>query len=233
MRKFLLIILATFGYVGVGVSQASLTEIKRNIYQNLNSSVNQNYIRLINEGMTEDVTNKYYAYEDWTRIKVESVEGDIVEIDSANYHIHDDIILFINDGEMFILFPDQIDRVYANNDTYVTYKNDENEYGYYSILTEGKFQLLKKHYVKKEKVNNHPMGITGGGPQEYKYRKKYKYFYFDVLRDRLLPVPRKKKDLIKIFSRNKSKMINYARDNKLNSKSEGDLISLFSYYNQL
>lgn len=100
------------------ISQSSLTEIKRNIFQDLNSSVNQNYIRLINEGMTEDVQNEFYAFPQWVEFKVKSKDGDNVVLDSANYHIYDDIMLFLYIGELFYLFPEQVDRIYVGDKTY-------------------------------------------------------------------------------------------------------------------
>ena len=230
MRRVITISLLCFAQALI--SQSSLTEIKRNIYQNLNSSVNQNYIRLINEGMTSDGSNEYFAFEDWTEFQVESQEGDLINLDSANYHIHDDIMLFIDEGAMFFLFPEQVDRIYADDMVFTSYKHEKNKYNYFEILAQGEFQLLKKYKVIKERVVDNPLGITHG-TQEYTFKRKPEYYYYDVIKEQINRVPKKKKDLIRIFKKNKSKMLDFARLNKLNSKSEEDLITLFDYYNQL
>jgi hypothetical protein len=186
----------------------------------------------MNEGMTGDVDNDFYAFKDWVSVRVESISGEMVSIDSANYHIYDDLMLFVHKGQLFLIYPDQINRIYAENKTFTSYKNEDNNYNYFEIIAEGEFQLLKKYKIAKEKVMDNPMGISHGN-QEYKYTQKANFYYYNTLKDEIAAVPKKKNELIKIFSRNKSKMLNFARDNKLNSKSETDLIKMFNYYNQL
>ncbi len=214
------------------IAQSSLTEIKRNIYQDLNSSVNQNYVRLINEAKTKDVQNEFYAFSEWVEFEVLSKDGDTIFLDSANYHIYNDMMLFLSEGKLYYLYPEEANKISVQDKTYTAYRSDEKESGYYELLVDGAIQLLKKYKVSKEKIVNHPMGITHG-QSDYKYRIKSEFYYNDTLKNKVNHVPRKKKNLMKIFSRKRNRMIAFAKENKLNNKSEEHLVKLFSYYNQL
>ena len=215
------------------LSQESLTEIKRNIFQNLNSSVNQNYIRLINEGATDNEGQADFAFPNWVKFNFESKDGDSYVLDSANYHFSDDLMLFINKGKLFHLFPAEVKRIDAEGLTYVPYPSaDNNQLGYYELLIDGELQLLKKYKLIKEKVMDNPLGISHSN-QKYKITRKPLFYYYNSQRKRIQEVPKKKKDLIKIFTKNRSKMLSYAKGNGLNSKSESDLVLLFTHYNEL
>ena len=46
-------------------------------------------------------------------------------------------------------------------------------------------------------------------------------------------LPKNKKKLIGIFTKDRNRMVQYARDNNISMKSETDLINMFDYYNQI
>ena len=216
------------------ISQSAETEVKRNIFLDLNSSVNQNYIRLLNESAAlGNSNNLYFAFEDWTPIDVYSKKGDHIRIDSANYHMHDDVMFFKNKGNLSYLFPQEIEKIETHGITYIALKDARStKYLYYELLVDGDYKLLKKQELVKKKVNDHPMGITHT-PNEYKLVLKSKYLYHSSKNNNVEELPRKKNKLIKIFARNRNRMVQYARESDLSPKSEEDLIRLFQFYNVL
>ena len=223
---FALILSSVFGY-----SQASLDIIKRETYTNVNNTANQNYIRLFNKEGDRLSKNEFFAFNDWKKIKVLSKEKETLVIDSANYHFIDERMLFIKDGQLNYLFPREVDRIFVDDAVYIPVKlRDKTEYKYYELLVDGDLRLLKKHEVRKERVSNHPMGISHG-PQKTKVKIVQKFYYHDTKKGELSKLPSNKKKIIKIFKKNKKRMLQYAKKHSISTNSQEDLVKLFSHYN--
>lgn len=232
--RYLIILIIVF-ISGLGFGQASLNDLKFNVFQNLNSSVNQNYIRLLNESATADDKEANFEFDDWTNFEVYAKSGESMMLDSANYHIPDETMFFKLDGRLYYLYPNQVDYILVDDRKFISKKigdGSKTKYKYYELLVEGEMNLLKDKILEKKKINNHPMGVSHG-VQEYKLIDKVKYYYCSNDDNDIEEVPGSKKNFIKIFKRNKNRMIQFARSNDISTKSEDDLIRMFSYNNQI
>ncbi len=230
MRLTIFLFLATSQFV---IGQAALNDLKFNIYQNLNSSVIQNYIRQLNEAETFEDSEFIFEYDDWQKAYVIAKNGEAVEIDSANYHLRDANIFFMREGQMYFLYPEKLESVKFNDKTFVPVKanmGNKKPYDYFERLVNGELILLKHKRILQKKVNDHPMGISSG-IEKMKSYAKYKLYYCDKEYDELKEVPRKKMEFIRIFKRDRNRMIQYAKENDISTKHEPDVIKMFIHYN--
>ena len=58
-------------------------------------------------------------------------------------------------------------------------------------------------------------------------------FFYQIDDKEILVLPRKKQDVLKLFSEKSNDIQNYAKKNRLSFKDKEDLIQLFKYYNTL
>jgi hypothetical protein len=233
MRYYLIVAISVIAFSLQ--SQTSLDDVKFNIFQNLNSSVNQNYIRLLNEAERLDERQLVFEFDDWQQAKLITQSDEEVLIDSCNFNIKDQTMFFQRKGSLYFLYPSQMKTIFFNEREFIPLpeSNTPNSgFSYYEILSEGDINLLKYKSLEKKKVNNHPMGISSG-IDKYKYSEKIKFYYSRNEYRKLELVPRNKKNFIKIFQRDRNRIVQYARENNISPKSEKDLKAIFDYYNSL
>ncbi len=233
MRYIIIFILFFISNSNYG--QAALHDLKLNVFQNLNSSVNQNYIRLLNESASGNDTEANFEFDDWTNFEVFAKSGGSMMLDSANYHISDETMFFNLDGRLYYLYPNQVDYILVDNRKFISKKiggGSKTKYKYYEVLVEGEMNLLKNKSLERKKINNHPMGVSHG-VEEYELKEKVKYYYCTLDDKEAIDVPSSKKNFIKIFKRNRNSMVQFARTNNISTKSEADLIRMFTYNNQI
>lgn len=218
-------------------SQASLDDLKFNVFQDLNSTANQNYIRLMNEQERGEENSQSFLFDNWKKSTVTSKEGEVLELDSLNFHIEDQNMFFMKNGKMYFLFPAVIENIRVEDRYFTAIQNQNSEksgnaYQFYEVLVSGQLKLLKKYEIEKRKLNNHPMGISSG-IEKYDYYSKAKLYYANDKLSLVEELPRSRKNIIKIFKRNRNRMVEYARENNASPKSEADMIGMFSYYNSI
>ena len=81
-------------------SQASLDDLKFNVFQDLNSTANQNYIRLMNEQERGEENSQSFLFDNWKKATVTSKKGEVLELDSLNFHIEDQNMFFMKNGKI-------------------------------------------------------------------------------------------------------------------------------------
>ncbi len=97
---------------------------------------------------------------------------------------------------------------------------------YYQVLEEGKATLLKqlKKTIDEEKPFNSATVIR-------RYETEKSYFLFTG--NSMLPLKRKKEDLLNVLADQNEKVDEFIRINKLNLKSDDHLAKIIQYYNTL
>jgi len=227
MRLILVFLFCISGLFG----QASLDDTKFQLFRNVHSSVNQNYFRLLNEGETAD--NRFIPFEfaDWSGTTIHPREGEPIRIDSANIHVDDELLVFLREGKMFFIYPEKLEYAQFGANIYIPVRNgDQNKYAYMQLLVDGPMQLLRKKYFEKRKINNHPMGISTG-IEKYKFDERHRLYYYDKEKETLDELPRKKKEFIRLFKRDRNRMVEFARNNNISTRNENDVIRMFEFYN--
>lgn len=229
--KFKLLILLLLPVLGF--SQVAKNEMNRQIFGNPFSAAHQNYFRAMSSNNELVKQDKYFLYSDWSSVEVLDKNNNLTLIDSCNYYIPENKFLFFKDGALFVLYPSHVSKVNVEGDTWSSCKEVEKKKGtqelFCQVLVEGPISLFKKYEVKEKRVSNNPMGIADVSKVEIIQKST---FYYSK-NGKIEKLPKKKKDLAKIFTGFKTKMIKYADQNKLSSKKEKDLIALFNYYAHL
>lgn len=227
--------LLLFVFVGTITAQESLDALKLFVYPGRNDYVMQNYIRLLNEMEQPNSDMKEFRFDEWQSAKVVSNEDEIVQLDSVNFHINDETMFFMREGNMYFLYPDKVKMVSFEDEIFVPFKSDldkNHPFKFFEVLIDGDLTLLKDYKVDKVKVNNHPMGIESG-VTKYKTVEKSKLYYHYKGSKPIHEVPKNKNKFLKIFKRNKVQMLEFAKSENISTREESDIQYAFQFYNEL
>jgi hypothetical protein len=215
-------------------AQEALSEVKKLAYGNPFNSGNENFINMTN-ALADDQQFSLMMFDDWKPLEINGAESELVIIDSANYHMEADKILFVRKGMMYELFPEKIKHALIDEHKFVslTYAAEKKtlKRAYFQVLVEGSYTLLSKQELVKEISNSSPLGLAA--TREVHYVLHETLFYYTESRTRPVPVPKKKADFIKIFRRDREELAAYAKSNKYSLKRTEDVKAIFSYYNSL
>ncbi len=233
-QSYLVLLILTSWFVSVGISQQSLTETKRFAYGNPFSMSNENFINVTN-ALEDNELVSLLMYDEWQELEVTGMDQELISIDSANYHMEADKILFIESGAMYELFPEKVkeaklrDKVFVNL-VYEANKKDLRR-GYFEVIVEGDYRLLKKWELERRITNSSPLGLPAA--REERLTRVEELYYQTSPERRPIALPKRKTDFIEIFRRDRRDMAEYAKANKLSPKNESDVIMLIEYYNSL
>lgn len=226
----LIVILATI----VGFGQGSLSEVKRQAYGDPFNEANQSYYRMweMQEGSN---SGPLFVYEDWSPATFYA-EGDVeLSVDSANYNLVDDKIYFIREEKLFEIYPEKTTLVVIGMDKYLSLhykgKKKKEEIGYFCLLSDGNIKLLSKSKIVEKLVSSSPMGLSSGEKSEKLSKKAF--YYFDYKKNVALELPKNKKKFLKIFGRDRSKMLEYVQKNDISTSNLDDLLMTFNFYNNV
>lgn len=215
-------------------AQQSLEEVKKQAYGNPFNEANEAFLNLVND-MESANPFSLLLFDTWQPMEIFGKDNERVTVDSANYHILDNRILFVNSGAYFELYPERIDHVVLGDRTfeYGQYKVRKNSLGtsYFEVLEDGDFTLLCRHAIEREVKNDHPMGLPAA--REVKMRHDATLYYKTSDTANPLELPSKKRDLIRIFRRNRAEMAIFAAENNVSLKDQEEVCALFVYYNNL
>ena len=104
--------------------------------------------------------------------------------------------------------------------------------GFFVMLSNGpEISLLLKEKIKFYKEVPQNLGFVEYQPPTLKRAKDEIYVGFKNNSTMLLP--KKKKDILKMFSSKSKQVESFVKKNKLSFKSQADLIEIFGYYNSL
>ncbi len=217
----------------VAFGQTALDEMKRQVYGNPFGAANENWVNMTN-AMFDDNQISLLLLDSWETLEVEGADGELIMIDSANYHIEADKILFVYQGAMFELYPERVASALLDSTRFVsmTFDNDkELTRGYFEVLAQGDMWLYRRWSIDRVVTNSSPLGLPAAREERYELSEDLYYRLDSSSRPRELP--KKRSDFIKIFRRDRSKMVDYAKRNGLNPKRNEDVLMLIAYYNSL
>jgi hypothetical protein len=156
---------------------------------------------------------------------------------SMRYDAYQDEMEIEKDGNTFYLrkgFNYQITFL-DKNKIYQVYNYQENEKlnnGFFVVLYNGdKVSLLLQEKIKFYEEKQAKTGYDKYEPPKLK-REKDKMF-IGYKNNAAKELPKKKKDILKLFSSKSKIMELFAKENKLGFKKPEDLVKIFSYYNSL
>lgn len=212
-------------------SQDVSTDLKRNVLVNYQSTNGVIYTRMLDVIDDLDSKNAFLLFEGWQEISVVDNSGNTVVIDSANYNIENDLMLFYKNDKLFYLYPNLVKEVHFKESIFRTFHSEEeNKNLFFEALSEGDLTLLKRYDIKTFKSNTHPMGIQHNNAAPRK--KQSEEFYYSIGdSEEIQLLPKKKKKFLLLFKKNRNRLLDFIRSNKLSNKKEEDLILIFDHYN--
>jgi hypothetical protein len=99
--------------------------------------------------------------------------------------------------------------------------------GFFEVLVEGHLPLLRRTVASIKESNYNATLMIGNYDHEIKKRNVYYY----LNKNELIPIPKKKKELFKLFGDKESFLKNMLDESQLNIKDETNLFILFTNFN--
>ena len=162
---------------------------------------------------------------------------DNAKVYSMRYNVYQDEMEVEKDGEKrylskFFDFPITflgVDKVYQ----LFNYKERNNpKDGYFVVLYRGdKVSLLLKEIIKLYDEVKPKTGYDKYQPPTLK-RERDK-FYIGYKNNTAIELPKKKKDILLLFSKKAKDVESFAKSNKLSFKDKDDLVRIFRYYDSI
>lgn len=115
------------------------------------------------------------------------------------------------------------------NKEYVIKKHNY-ELKYFVLAHKGKISFLVKENVKFQPATQ--AVDSYGSSKPARYRRGKDGFYFENQHGKILTLPKKKKQLIKMFSAYNSGVKDFIKKKKINIKKQSDLVKLFAFLNE-
>jgi len=104
--------------------------------------------------------------------------------------------------------------------------------GFFVMLAKGsEISLLLKEKIKFYKEVPQNLGFVEYQPPALKKVKDEIFIGFK--NNSTMPMPKKKKDILKLFSSKSKQVDNFVKKNKLSFKTQEDLVEIFGFYNSL
>jgi hypothetical protein len=185
------------------------------------------------DARSRDVEGSIYINDELLPAKLSNSEI----IYAARYDAYQDEMEIQRDGKLFYL-PKTFDVTITflnSNKTYQVYSYDDKgtlRAGYFAMLEKGeKISLLNREKIKfVEEV------MPKSGYEKYKppmLKRESDQFFIGYKNNTTVPLPKKKDEILALFSSKANEVQSYAKSNKLGFKKSEDLIEIFRFYNSL
>ncbi|UMB55212.1 hypothetical protein MKD41_07005 [Lutibacter sp. A64] len=184
--------------------------------------------QLISNSLFSDANsqnNKFYLFEKWENNATIVFNGSEFLIKNLNLDtLQGEFVSQITKDSLFTFY--NLDKVLISGRSFVNIDNK-----FYENLNNGNsdYMFLKEHFIKETKPEVHVITNKVIKPGQ----KKLIYNYFFYLKDDLIQVELKKKDILKIFKSKQNEIVSFVKKNKLSYKKEEDVSKIFNYYYQL
>ncbi|MFD0761801.1 hypothetical protein ACFQZW_06870 [Lutibacter aestuarii] len=182
---------------------------------------------------SKELVGSPYVNDDFFPAKIKGIETAY----PMRYNAYEDEMEFEKEGKFYnfnkVLNQEVV--FLATNKKYKLFfdtENNDNSIGYFVVLFQGnKIDLLNKEKIKFFEAVKPKTGYDKYKPPTLK--RVNDKFYIGYKNGTTTELPRKKQDVLKLFSEKSNDIQNYAKKNRLSFKDKEDLIQLFKYYNTL
>ena len=204
MRYYLFAIALCFNVGTYG--EDAKENMKQLAFENPFHSSSQQYLTISN--FSNYRLEEFMKY-DWASAEILGRNGELLELDSVNFYLPDQKMIFLNEGKLLELYPDQIEKIKINRTFYApfkVYEDKEIALRFFEVLGGSNFKVLKTTRIKEEAKRVHSMGMKSS---ETKLVRRDRFFYVPENNNLAIPIPGSKSKFLKTFKRHKKKMINF------------------------
>lgn len=159
--------------------------------------------------------------------------GDAETILSLRYNMYRDSFEVLNNSDIYSVPKDITFSKITFTDTkekFILSNNDMGVAGYFLVLAEGKYKLLKKMFVIYSPEVPSPNTMVAGAPARFDLQKP---IYYIKLEDQIIKISKKTDDVLKALPADKKDSAkDFVKTNKIKLNQELDLIKLVTFLNQ-
>jgi hypothetical protein len=175
-----------------------------------------------------------YFVNDWSKGVIKQSNGQSIKDVEVKYDQLQDELIFkdVNGQELGFAVPVvefKIDYVVNGLAKSSLFRNGfepfrgSTELSYYEVLYNGQLKLAKKNTKRVEEYREYNSAITTKSIIE-----RTKYYYYTT--NKLSEFNADNKSILKAFGESATPLLEYIKENKLNLKTEEDLIKMFNFY---
>lgn len=194
------------------------------------SAMGETFYR-IKEASHKNIDGSSHLNENWVRGVVKMIGKDELGVDSLNFDVYSNNLLFQNKGiTYYVSDNNNIEYFMIGNSKFLNIRISEFKNSFFELLSDGsKIKLLKSYkcVIVKGKPSD---GIIPAVNDKYKLTKEYFIFNKDSV---IKEYSNSKNNLIKLLNDKKNEIEGFIKLNKINIKNEKGLIEVFNYYNSL
>lgn len=204
--------------------------VKQDIFGNPTNAQNQMYINMMNRNESLKNIGETSLYDHWQPTEATGQNEVFLSIDSANYNYATGQFYFMHKNKLYYLDSEKTKEVKIGSDNFGIYsfsKSKETKKGFLQILVDGDFPLLKRTYLKKTIVNDHPMKISQANRTVFE--KTSELYYLNKKTGMAEKLPKSKKKFINLFRKRQAKLIRFAEEQKISTSNEADVIRFFQF----
>lgn len=174
----------------------------------------------------KDIAGTQYLDKNFQESYILKVNGVEIKDMRLRYNIYSDNMEFREDGQTFVVaFPSEIHRVKLNGKVFIYDQYlllNKITYGYFEVLYEGDFQLLKK-YITTLKIPE-----KRDSEDSLRFVRQSPVYYFRRGEGRIYPILTQKQ-LTKVIQPVHQPVIDFIKVNKINGRDELKLIRLMNF----
>ena len=186
----------------------------------------------LDNAMTEEEKKKLLEKQYLTQAYNPALIDDFTTTAFLRYNLYNDQMEFVKNDKIYYMEKDKGRRVrFTTLNTLYKVYDLYGDLSFFLVKEEGeKASLLVKQetrFIAPKKAQS-----TYGVDKKANFKRRADV-YFVAMGDKLVKLPKKKKEIPAIFGRNAKEVKTYIKKEKLNPKKDGDLKKIIKYYNTL
>jgi len=229
MKKFFVMISLTFAInimcFSQGTININLSTFEKYI-ENKNGSVQQ-----ISTSKSQKIEGTSKLFEDWQKGTVKMTNGDLITVDSLNFDIYSNNILFSYNGkEYYVSDNNKIEFFQFNNQKFINLRNPSYPNSFFQILSDGETIKLLKLYKCSIVEGTPGNGIIDATNDKFTIMSDY---YIYTAEQGIMKFSPSKKRVLDIMSDYRKEVESFIKKNRIKFRREDDLVKLFNYLSSL
>lgn len=178
----------------------------------------------------KDIAGSAYLYKQFQPSYILKINGAEIKDMPLRYNIYNDQMELKKDGKvMSIALPNEVERINMGGKVFIykPFRTAKNvSAGYFQVLYEGDYQLLKKEQVKLRSPSD-----KTNPDDSLRFERTFPQFYLRYGNGMALFIY-SQKTLIRVLQPISQDVIDYIKSNRIKTKDENQLIDLMEYMDQ-
>jgi len=229
MKKQLLLFVGLILLIS-NYSVAQDLELTKNLSQIRDLKLMVEVILKAKDSKKTAIDGSSYLNKDWAKGYIKIIGKGEFKIDSLNYDLYTNTVLFKSNGQTYSISNNNIEYFVSDSAKFINTFNKNFSQPYLEVLCNGKKLKLFKLFECVIIPGSPNKGVFSEKNDEYRIESK---FYTNYDNNNISKFNPTKKNLYKLMDDKKETIEKYIKDNKIKVRNQENLINVFNYYDSL